>query len=449
MFEEFNLDHRVNLGVSELGLQTATEVQARTLPLALAGRDLSISAETGSGKTLAYLVPTLHKLLSSPVDRNAGTLALVLVPTRELARQVVKHCRALASKSPIQVQAITGGADFKYQRSLFRKNPEVIVATPGRLLEHCERGSADLGALQTLVLDEADRMLDLGFREDVLKIAGYAPDTKQVLMLSATLKHKGLSGVARSLLKDPESVAVGRVRQAHSSIAHQRILADNPAHKDKLLTALLQSGDYQRTLVFANKRNTASRLGALLRRADVRSDTLHGDLSTEERKRVIARINDGKVQAVCASDVAARGIDISRVDLVINYDMPHNGEDYLHRTGRTGRAGHTGLAISLVTAADWNLMIGIQRYLDISFEHRAFPGLKARYAGPKKVKSSGKAAGSKNKAAGSKKKQTKNKASGGRSADSKRSKRTTGKSRPTATQNNGFAPLMKKKPKDE
>ncbi|MFT6957461.1 MAG: ATP-dependent RNA helicase SrmB [Halieaceae bacterium] len=447
MFENLDLDHRVNLGIAELGLQTPTEVQEKMVPLALAGHDLQVSAETGSGKTLAYLIPTLHKMLSSEVDPNAGTLAIVLVPTRELARQVVKHCRKLAVKTPVQVHAITGGADFKYQSSLFRKNPEIVVATPGRLLEHCEKGTADLSALQTLILDEADRMLDLGFREDVLKIAGYCPEGKQVLMLSATLRHRGVGAIVESLLKDPKSVAIGEVRQAHSSISHQRILADNPEHKDKLLVALMQKGGYQRVLVFANMRSTASRLGALLRHSDVRCDSLHGDLSTEERKRVIARINDGKVDAVCASDVAARGIDIKDVDLVVNYDVPHKGEDYLHRTGRTGRAGAKGLAISLVTAADWNLMISIQRYLNLEFEPRTITGLKAHYKGPKKQKTSGKASGSKKKRTtlkAEKKDRLRDRKAKGKPKRSKSSG-----ARPKSPKNDGFAPLMKKKPVPE
>jgi len=438
VFDDLELDHQLKLGLKDMALTQPTPVQEQTLQPALEGKDLMISAETGSGKTLAYLLPIAQRLLTNTPDRNAGTLALVLVPTRELARQVVKHARTLLAKSPIQAQAITGGADFKYQAAIFRKNPEIIVATPGRLLEHCQKGSADLSALQVLVLDEADRMLDLGFREDVLAVNGFCTDTKQTLMLSATLQHKGVGSIARSLLKSPEAVTVGEVRQAHSSIFHQRILADGQEHKDKLLPVLLQNPAYQRVLVFANKRSTASRLGALLRHHGLRCDSLHGDLSTEERKRVIARINDGKTQVVCASDVAARGIDIRNVDLVVNYDLPHKGEDYLHRSGRTGRAGEKGLAISLVTAPEWNLMIAIQRYLNIEFEPRALAGLKARYSGPKKQKASGKAAGSKKK-----------KATGTppRKKDRLRDRKAKGKPGKKTPGNDGFAPLMKKTPK--
>jgi superfamily II DNA/RNA helicase len=442
VFEELQLDRRLQLGLDDLGLPDATEVQRQVVPAALSNKDLRVSAETGSGKTLAYLIPLAQKILSAPANRQAGTLALILVPTRELARQVHKHCRQLLAKTPVEVQAITGGADFKYQKALFRKNPEIIVATPGRLLEHCEKGSADLSSLQTLVLDEADRMLDMGFREDVLKIADYCSASKQVLMLSATLKHKGLGAVAATLLDSPQNISIGQVRQPHSSIFHQLILADSQEHKDKLLVALMQQGGFQRALVFGNKRTTAVRLANLLKYHKLRCGCLQGEMSTEERKHVMHQFNDGKVDIVCASDVAARGLDVKDIDLVVNFDMPHSGDDYLHRTGRTGRAGAQGLALSLVTASDWNLMVSIERYLKLSFERRTLAGLKARYNGPKKQKSSGKATGSKKK---------RSKSAPDKSKTRQRNQKSRGKPRAKEagkpqTANDGFAPLLKKKP---
>ena len=442
MFEELQLDRRLQLGLDDLGLPDATEVQRQVVPAALSNKDLRVSAETGSGKTLAYLIPLAQKILSAPANRQAGTLALILVPTRELARQVHKHCRQLLAKTPVEVQAITGGADFKYQKALFRKNPEIIVATPGRLLEHCEKGSADLSSLQTLVLDEADRMLDMGFREDVLKIANYCSASKQVLMLSATLKHKGLGAIAETLLDSPQNISIGQVRQPHSSIFHQLILADSQEHKDKLLVALMQQGGFQRALVFGNKRTTAVRLANLLKYHKLRCGCLQGEMSTEERKHVMHQFNDGKVDIVCASDIAARGLDVKDIDLVVNFDMPHSGDDYLHRTGRTGRAGAKGLALSLVTASDWNLMVSIERYLKLSFERRTLAGLKARYNGPKKQKSSGKATGSKKK---------RSKSAPDKSKTRQRNQKSRGKPRAKEagkpqTANDGFAPLLKKKP---
>tara|TARA_R110002110_G_scaffold415561_2_gene651010 strand:+ start:244833 stop:246152 length:1320 start_codon:yes stop_codon:yes gene_type:complete len=434
------LDRRLLLGLEDMEIEAPNAVQAAVIPQALKGLDLRISAETGSGKTLAYLLPIAQRLLQNDNAQRGGTLALVLVPTRELARQVVKQCRALMGKSPLDAQAITGGADFKYQKALLRKNPEIIVATPGRLLEHCERGSADLRSLQVLVLDEADRMLDMGFREDVLKIAGYCRQQRQVLLLSATLKHRGLGAVAAELKCEPHTVAIGEVRQPHSTIHHQAILADSNEHKDKLLAALLQQGGYRRALVFANKRVTAVRLAGLLKYHKLRCGCLHGDMSTEERKHVVTQLSDGKIDVLCASDVAARGLDINEIELVVNFDLPHSGEDYLHRTGRTGRAGASGLAVSLISATEWNLMVSIERYLKLQFERRSLAGLKARYSGPKKLKASGKAAGSKKKrskdASAKSKSRHRNQKQRGKPQDAGKRKTVS---------NDGFAPLMKKK----
>jgi len=444
VFEQLQLDRHLRLGLDALELKQATEVQQLAVPAALAGGDLLVSAETGSGKTLAYLIPVAQKILAATSTRKAGTLALILVPTRELARQVLKQARQLLVKSPLSVQALTGGADFKYQKAQLRKDPEIVVATPGRLLEHCQKRSADLRSLQTLVLDEADRMLDMGFRDDVMGIVGFCPADKQVLLLSATLSHRGVGAIATALLRSPQSIAVGQVRQAHSSIRHQLILADGQEHKDKLLAALLQQGGFSRALVFANKRNTAVRLCNSLKYQKLRCAALHGEMSTEDRKLVMEQFHNGKVDIVCASDVAARGLDVSGVDLVVNYDIPYSGDNYLHRTGRTGRAGATGLAVSLASAAEWNLMVSIERYLALRFERRTLPGLKAKYDGPKKLKSSGKAAGSKKK---------NKKSAAEKSKSRERNKKAVGKRRPAAADkktgaNDGFAPLMKKKPGD-
>ena len=442
MLEQLQLDRRLQLALDALAFESSTAVQDQVIPAALAGHDLIVSAETGSGKTLAYLIPMVQHLLDQEASRADGPLGLILVPTRELARQVLKHCRALLAKTPLQVYGITGGADFRYQQSLFRKNPEIIVATPGRLLEHCERKSTSLEFLRMLVLDEADRMLDMGFREDVLKINGHCGGERQAIMVSATLQHRDLGTISHSMLSSPQTIAIGTVRQPHSAIAHQVMLADGQEHKDKLLIGLLQQGEFERTLVFANKRTTAARLAGLLKYHKLRCDCLHGEMSTEERRLVITRFNDGKLGVLCASDVAARGIDIKDIDLVINYDLPHSGDHYLHRTGRTGRAGASGLALSLVTASDWNLMISIERYLKLSFERRSLAGLKARFNGPKKQKASGKAAGSKKKSS---------KSPDAKSKSRQRNKKNVGKpakgpKRTADTSNDGFAPLMKKKP---
>jgi superfamily II DNA/RNA helicase len=444
VFEDLKLDRHLRLGIDALDLTAATEVQQLAVPPALEGTDLLVSAETGSGKTLAYLIPLAQRILAAETTRQTGTLAVILVPTRELARQVLKQCRELLALSPVQAQAITGGADFKYQKAQLRKDPEIVVATPGRLLEHCQKRSADLSNLQTLVLDEADRMLDMGFRDDVVKIAEFCPPDKQVLLLSATLSHRGVGAISATLLQSPQTISVGLVRQPHSSIDHQLILADSQEHKDKVLAALLEQGGFNRALVFANKRNTATRLANLLRYQKLRCAALHGEMSTEERKQVMHQFHEGKVTIVCASDLAARGIDVSGIDLVVNYDIPYSGDNYLHRTGRTGRAGARGLAVSLASASEWNLMVSIERYLALRFERRTLPGLKAKYNGPKKLKSSGKAAGSKKKTQKSPADKNKTRARNQKNVGKRRAKTTAA----SEVVNDGFAPLKKKKPSE-
>lgn len=440
MFEELPIDRRLRLGLAELELVAPTPVQAAVVPALLAGQDLQVRAETGSGKTLSYLLPAAQSLLARPPSRGDGTLVLILVPTRELARQVVKQGRALLAKSGLDIQGITGGADFKYQRAILRRNPEILVATPGRLLEHCEASNTDFTGLRLLVLDEADRMLELGFREDVLAINRHLGDDKQAVLLSATLKHRRTEDLAAALLRSPRILSLSSAREAHGNISHQRILVDGQAHRDQVLIALLGDDEYRRALVFANKRREADRLARLLTEQGIRCAALHGELRTGERKQVVSRLAEGKLQVVCASDLAARGLDISSIDLVINYDLPHSGDDYLHRTGRTGRAGANGTAVSLVGAAEWNLMISIQRYLNLTLEPRTLQGLKARFRGPKKLKNSGKRATSgkrpKRSAAGS--------AASRRSSATERSPRTARGPAQTA-KNDGMQPLKKKK----
>ncbi len=393
MFEDIDLNRGLRLGLEATGHSQPTEVQAAVVPAALAGKDLLVSAATGSGKTLAYLLPSVQRLLANPNRADTGVLLLVVVPTRELARQVEVVCRKLCAKTPLNTLVITGGAEQKAQRAQLRKDPEILVATPGRLLEHHQKRAVDLSRVRTLVIDEADRMLDLGFRDDVLAISSLCPQNMQALLLSATLKHAGMAAIADTVLKSPGRIRIGKPRTVRDTIKHQLALADHRAHKEQLLLALLAGDATPKTLVFANKRTSVAHLAQVMRKAGLRADQLHGDLSTEDRMRVVASFREGRTRVIAASDVASRGLDIHGVELVINFDIPRSGDDYLHRSGRTGRGDSEGRAISLVDASEWNLMISIQRYLKTEFERIALPGLKARYSGPKKTKASGKAAG--------------------------------------------------------
>ncbi|MEH6473920.1 MAG: DEAD/DEAH box helicase [Halopseudomonas sp.] len=381
-----------------MGLDQPTEVQQQGIPLALEGKDLLISAETGSGKTAAYLLPMLHRFLETDAPKSA-TRGLVLLPTRELARQVFKHFTLLSAFSQLKAGLITGGDDFKYQRSLIRRNPELIIATPGRLLEHIGHNNIDLSDLEVLVLDEADRMLDMGFSEDVISIADACRAERQTLLLSATLKTRGLMTVTKKVLREPQQLLLSGARDQHASIRQQIVLADDVGHKEKLLFRLLELETYNKAIVFSNTKVQADRLGGLIRYHKFRAAVLHGDMAQDDRNKVMDLMRRDQISILVATDVAARGLDIAGVDLVINFDMPRSGDDHVHRIGRTGRAGESGLAISLIAASEWNLMSSIERYLRIQFEHRAVPGFEGKYKGPVKLKSSGKAA-SKRKAVG-------------------------------------------------
>jgi ATP-dependent RNA helicase SrmB len=375
-----------------MGFSEATEVQSNAIPAVLEGRDVMVSAKTGSGKTAAFLLPMLDHMLRVDVSRGSGTRGLILLPTRELALQTVKTFEALAKFTPITCGIVIGGEAYKYQIASLRKNPEVIIATPGRLVEHLEKGSIDFKDLEFLVLDEADRMLDMGFTEDMNKIAASCKAQRQNLLFSATLKHRNF-GHIQSILNNPVSIEVDSFKEGHSQITQQMILADDDNHKQKLICALVEEEGAEKVFVFCKTRAQCTEVGQHLAKTELKVGYLHGEIAQSDRKQVLNRFRDGKLQVLVATDVAARGLDVTDVDLVINYTVAHSGDDHVHRVGRTGRAGKQGKAVMLVDRVDWNKNSSIERYLKIRFEHRAIKGLKADYKGPNKVKKSGKAAG--------------------------------------------------------
>ncbi len=442
MLSQFKFERGLQKAIDRLGYAQATPVQEKTIPLSLQKKDLLVSAKTGSGKTAAYMLPILQHLLTTPASPNTGTLVLILVPTRELARQVHKYSQDLAQHTPLKTGVITGGDDFKYQRSMLRKNPEIIVATPGRLLEHIERKSIDLQDLQHLILDEADRMLDMGFADEVLTITSQCNTQRQTMLFSATLQQKDINRVAGQVLGDYEKIIIDEARHAHQQIQQQIVLADDHKHKQKLLTALLKQESYQRCLVFTNTRDGADRLGAYLLYKDIRCGVLHGEKRQDDRTKMLDLFTQGTFKVLVATDVAARGLDIKGIELVINFDMARSGDEYIHRIGRTGRAETEGRSISLIAANEWNLMISIERYLRTEFERRSLSELKAKFKGPKKQKASGKAAGSKKKKQNKSladKKSTKNKST------AKKPKQTSPAKKPSqVVANDGFAPIKKK-----
>ncbi|MDT8398303.1 MAG: DEAD/DEAH box helicase [Pseudomonadales bacterium] len=385
MFSDLDLHESLHKALEKMNFSQPTPVQEAVIPVALTGVDLQVSAETGSGKTAAYVLPALQHLLRNPAPDTA-TRCLVLVPTRELAQQVFKDCQLLAQCTSIKAEAVTGGASFNEQKALIRKNPEILIGTPGRLLEHVQKKSIELKDLDILVLDEADRMLDMGFREDVLAIVAACNSKRQTLLLSATLRHDGIGRIAGHILQTPHIVDLGSAKEQHSSIVQQIIIADDLTHKEQLCTWLLAHEKYGKVLIFSNTREHADKLASLLRYHKQRVASLHGDMQQDERTRVMNLFRSGAVKVLVATDLAARGLDVKGVDLVINFAMARSGDEYVHRIGRTGRAGEQGLAISLIAPQEWNLMSGIERYLGLSFERRVIKELPARFQGPKKKK---------------------------------------------------------------
>ncbi len=396
-FHDLISDNQLRKAIEVLGYEQATPVQAKAIPAALAGKNLIVSSKTGSGKTVAFLLPALQAMLSRAPVNPQSTRMLILTPTRELARQIVKNAEQLLKFTGMKVGIICGGEELKYQKAMLRKNPEILVGTPGRMAEHVMLKSTEFSGLEFLVLDEADRMLDMGLSEDVLKIAATCRAERQTLLFSATMEQKGL----RHLIKQ---VILGEAEEIYldekpNAIIQQMMLADDYKHKEKLLIALLEKASFEKAVIFTNTKARAAQLDNFLRYHKYRVSCLHGDITQDQRKITLEHFRQGRTQLLVATDVAARGLDIPGVELVVNIDVAHSGDDYLHRIGRTGRADSEGRAVTLVDAKEWNLCKSIERYLNVSFEVIGMPGLKGKYQGPDKVKASGKAAGTKKKSA--------------------------------------------------
>jgi|TARA_R110000796_G_scaffold244963_2_gene368658 superfamily II DNA/RNA helicase len=446
VFADLNLHERLLRALEELSLSEPTAVQTAAIPPALAGRDLRVVARTGTGKTAAFVLPMLQRLLEEK-DRGIGTRALVLAPTRELARQTLKQVQALSRFTFIKAEAVTGGEDFKVQAARIRKNPEVLVGTPGRLIEHLEADNLALSELKVLVLDESDRMLDMGFSDDVLRLAAACNPARQTLLFSATPGGAAMDAMVARVLREPESLMLDSVRELNQQVRQQIITADDRSHKERLVQWLLAHEPHRKAIVFTNTKATADRLGGVLRSTAHKVFVLHGDKDTKDRKLALERLNSGAVTVLVATDVAARGLDVDGLELVINFDMPRSGDDYLHRIGRTGRGDGEGAAISLVESFEWNLMASIQRYLRQEFEFRVVEALRGRYLGPKERKRSGKAVGSKHKKLKKKALAQSAKAAGKKPAAKKKAARKRPAPSPAPDTQGGFAkPKRRKNP---
>jgi superfamily II DNA/RNA helicase len=441
-FADLNLHERLIRALGELEITTPTPVQASAIPEALAGHDLRVVARTGSGKTAAFMLPMLHQLMQHSRPRT-DTRALILLPTRELAQQTLKQVEALGRYTFIKAELLTGGEDFKVQAAKMRKNPEILIGTPGRLIEHLDAGNLLLQDLEMLVLDESDRMLDMGFNDDVLRLAAECRAERQTLLFSATTGGNAMENMISSVLRDPKSLVLDSVRDLNESVSQQIITADDVKHKERLVQWLLANETYEKAVVFTNTREQADRLGGVLVASNLKVFVLHGEKDQKDRKLAMDRLKAGAVKVLVATDVAARGIHVDNLDLVINFDMPRSGDEYVHRIGRTGRVGGEGTAISLIAAHEWNLMAGIQRYLRQNFEYRLVEALRGNFLGPKNLKSNGKAAGNKKKKM--KKKEDAKKGIKKSGAKKKVAKPKRNAKPPTQDTKGGFATVKRKK----
>ena len=354
-FCELGLSKRISDALTGFGFEQPTEIQEQTIPVVLAGHDVMASAQTGSGKTAAYALPILEQMQG----RSRKTRVLVLVPTRELCLQVAEQFERFGKQQGIYVATIYGGTGYERQTRALRRGVDVIVATPGRLFDHLERGNADLTGVKAVVLDEADRLLDMGFMPQVRRIVEKTPKERQTLMFSATI-NKAAERLGAEFLTKPVTVAVN-TDQVEPSQIEQKIFHVNESGKEALLLQLIQDNDMGCVLVFARTRRRASKIRAKLRSSDVMAEEIHGDISQNQRERTMAGYRAGRFSVLIATDIAARGLDVPAISHVVNYDLPDSPADYVHRIGRTGRAGRAGVAMSFVSEEQRHLVRDIER----------------------------------------------------------------------------------------
>jgi ATP-dependent RNA helicase RhlE len=359
-FNSLGLSAELLRAVAAQGYERPTPIQAQAIPAVLAGRDVLAGAQTGTGKTAAFTLPMLQQLAAQRSRRRLPR-ALVLTPTRELAAQVAQSVRDYGQNLPLRAMQIFGGVGMGPQVEQLRRGVDIVVATPGRLLDHAGQGSIDLSAVELLVLDEADRMLDMGFIHDIRRILRLLPNQRQNLLFSATYSRE-IEQLANGLLRDPERIAVAP-RNTAAETVNQLVHPVARTQKRALLSRLIHSGGWSQVLIFTRTKHGANRLAQQLEQDGITAAAIHGNKSQGARTRALAGFKDGDVRALVATDIAARGLDIDRLPHVVNFDLPQVPEDYVHRIGRTGRAGADGTAVSLVAPDERPLLTAIERML--------------------------------------------------------------------------------------
>ena len=361
-FADFGLRAELLEAVQASGYTTPTPIQDQAIPAILNGDDLLAAAQTGTGKTAAFTLPLLHRLAASePAGKRRPVRLLVIAPTRELAAQIHESVKSYGGSLPLRSGVIFGGVGMQPQIDRLRKGVDVLIATPGRLLDHLQRGNARLDGVETVVLDEADRMLDMGFIHDIRKILKMLPAKRQTLLFSATFSAE-IRRLASGMLTQPTEIDVAPRNSAAETVA-QRVYRLEKAEKRRVLSRLIRDGDWQQVLVFTRTKHGANNLSRQLDQDGLSAEAIHGNKSQAARTRALDGFKRGKVRVLVATDIAARGLDIDHLPHVVNYDLPHVAEDYVHRIGRTGRAGNAGEAISLVAPDEARLLKGIERLL--------------------------------------------------------------------------------------
>ncbi len=374
-FETLGLDPKLLSALVKAGFTSPTPVQEAAIPKALQGQDLMVSAQTGSGKTAAFMLPALNRIAGMPANKGRGVQVLVLTPTRELAMQVADATKAYGAHIPdLRTAVVVGGMPYGAQLKALSRRVDVLVATPGRLIDHLQARRVNLSTVQTLVLDEADRMLDMGFIEDIETIVAATPGDRQTLLFSATLDGT-IAQLARDMLNEPLRIEVSGHKQKHDNITQSLLYADDAGHKLRLLDHLLRDTNLDQAIVFTATKRGADDLANRLADQGFSAASLHGDMNQRQRTRTLGLLQKRRLQVLVATDVAARGIDVQGISHAINYDLPMQPEDYTHRIGRTGRAGNSGLAFTLATHSERHKIRRIEHFIGQPIPANVIEGL--------------------------------------------------------------------------
>lgn len=381
-FSELELDESLINALADKGYERPTAIQAAAIPAAMDGRDVLGSAPTGTGKTAAFLLPAIQHLLDFPRKKSGPPRVLVLTPTRELAMQVADQAKELCAHNHLDIATITGGVAYMNHAEVFSENQDIVVATTGRLLQYIKEENFDCRAVEILILDEADRMLDMGFANDIETIAGETRWRKQTMLFSATLEGEAIRDFSERLLEDPIEIDAESSRRERKKIQQFYYRADTLEHKTALLCHLIKQDDVTKSIVFVHKRERIREVVQWLRDAGIEPCYLEGEMVQAKRNEAVRRLVSGQVKVLVATDVASRGLDIDDVSHVFNFDMPRTADVYIHRIGRTGRAGKKGTAISLIEAHDYPLFGKVTRYIEDSIKMRVVDSLRPTTKAP-------------------------------------------------------------------